>query len=160
MAATVTCPEQRVLLKVSWETYERLLAEQVDAAGTRFTYDRGLLEIMVVSLGHEDPNRTLALLAEIVAEETGRDLVQSGSTTFKRKDLEKGFEPDSSFYLDARAEAMRGKKELDLLVDPPPDLVIEIDIASSSLPRLPIFAAVGVGKRTNPARTPFPDPCA
>ena len=53
-------------------------------------------------------------------------------------------EPDSSFYVDARAEAIRGKKELDLLVDPPPNLVIEIYIASSSLPRLPIFAAVGV----------------
>lgn len=157
MATTLTLPEQRVLLKVSWQTYERLLAEHVDSPGTRFAYDGGLLEIMVVYVGHEDPNRTLALLVEIVAEETNRDLRRAGSTTFKREDLEKGFEPDSSFYLDERAEQVRGKAELDLLVDPPPDLIIEIDITRSSLPRLPIFAAVGVPEvwRYDGARVTF-----
>jgi Uma2 family endonuclease len=39
---------------------------------------------------------------------------------------------------------MRGKKRLDLSVDPPPDLVIEIDITSISLKRLPLFAAFGI----------------
>lgn len=144
MATTLTLPEQRVLLKVSWETYERLLAEHVESPGTRFAYDAGRLEIMVVYVGHENPNRTLALLVEVVAEETNRDFHPAGSTTYTREDLEKGFEPDSSFYLDERAERVRGKSELDLLVDPPPDLIIEIDITRSSLPRLPIFAAVGV----------------
>jgi len=144
MATTLLLPEQRVLLKVSWETYEQLLAEHLDSPGTRFTCDRGVLEIMVVYVGHEDPNRTLALLVEIVGEETNRDLHPAGSTTFKRQDLQKGFEPDSSFYFDERAERVRGKTDLDLLVDPPPDLIIEIDITRSSLPRLPIFAAVGV----------------
>ncbi len=144
MATTLAPPEQRVILNASWETYERLLAEHVDSPGTRFAYDRGLLEIMVVYIGHENPNRTLALLAEIVAEATNRDFVASGSVTCKRKDLEKGFEPDSSFYLDEHAAQVRGKEELDLMVDPSPDLVIEVDITRSSLPRQPIFAAVGV----------------
>jgi len=128
---------------VSWETYERLLAEIVESAGTHLTYDEGALEILVVSIGHEDPNRTLAQLAEVVAEEIGRDLYHAGSTTFKRKDLAKGFEPDSCFYID-RAEQVRGKEELDLVTDPPPDLVIEVDITRSSLSRFPIFAALGV----------------
>src|SRR5712692_3950770 len=118
MATTLAPPEQRVILNASWETYERLLAEHVDSLGTRFTYDRGLLEIMVVYIGHEDPNRMLALLVEIVAEETNRDVFAAGSTTFKRKDLEKGFEPDSSFYLDERAPQVRGKERLDLMIDP------------------------------------------
>src|SRR5712692_8666436 len=100
MATTLAPPAQRVILNASWETYERLLAEHVDSLGTRFTYDRGLLEIMVVYIGHEDPNRTLAALAEAMAVETDRDFLPAGSTTFKRKDLETGFEPDSSFYLD------------------------------------------------------------
>lgn len=144
MATTLTLPEQRVLLQVSWETYERLLAEHVESPGTRFAYDGGRLEIMVVYVGHENPNRTLARLVEIVAEETNRDFCPAGSTTFKREDLEKGVEPDSSFYFDERAAWVRGKSELDLRVDPPPDLIIEIDITRSSLPRLPIFAALGV----------------
>src|SRR5713101_5760577 len=141
---TIAPPEERVVLEnVSWETYERLLAESIESVGTRFTYDEGVLEIMVVSIAHENPNRTLAQLVEIVAEETQRDLHHAGSTTFKRKDLAKGFEPDSCFYLD-HAEQARGKEELDLVTDPPPDLVIEVDITRSSLSRFPIFAALGV----------------
>ncbi len=144
MPTSLALPEQRVLLNVSWETYQRLVAEHGESPGTRLTYDGGQLEIMVVYVGHEDPNRTLALLVEIVAEETNRDLLAAGSATFQRRDLEKGFEPDSSFYFDERAEQVRGKNQLDLEVDPPADLVIEIDMTRSSLPRLPIFAAVGV----------------
>ena len=141
---TIAAPEQRVVLQnVSWETYERLLAESVESVGTRFTYDEGALEIMVLSIAHEDPNRTLAYLVEVVAAATERDLRRAGSTTFKRKDLAKGFEPDSCFYID-HVEQVRGKEELDLLTDPPPDLVIEVDITRSSLSRFPIFAALGV----------------
>jgi len=144
MPAIAAPPEQRVLLRnLSWETYERLLAENVESVGTRFTYDGGFLEIMVVGVGHEDPNRTLAALVEIVAEETELDFRRTGSTTFKRRDLEKGFEPDSCYYL-KNAGRVRGKDELDLNTDPPPDLVIEVDITRSSLNRFPIFAAVGV----------------
>src|SRR5438046_9570204 len=97
---------------------------------------------MVVGLAQEDPNRTLAQLVAIVAEETDQDLFLAGSPTFKRKDLAKGFEPDSCFYID-HAEQVRGKEELDLVTDPPPDLVIEVDITRSSLSRFPIFAALG-----------------
>ncbi|MBM3814187.1 MAG: Uma2 family endonuclease [Acidimicrobiia bacterium] len=144
MPATAAPPEQRVILEnVSWETYERLLAENVESVGTRFTYDGGLLEIMVVGVGHEDPNRTLAALAEIVAEETRKDFRRTGSTTFKRRDLGKGFEPDSCYYFQ-NAPRVRGKDDLDLNEDPPPDLVIEVDITRSSLNRFPIFGAVGV----------------
>ena len=66
-----TLAEQRVILQnVSWETYERLLAESIESPGTRFTYDDGALEIMGVSIAHENPNRTLAMLVAIVAEGT------------------------------------------------------------------------------------------
>jgi Uma2 family endonuclease len=144
VTTTIAPPEQRVILEnVSWETYERLLAESIESAGTRFTYDDGALEIMVVSIAHEYPNRTLALLVEIVAMETERSLHRAGSTTFKRKDLLKGFEPDSCFYI-SHAEQARGREELDPVTDPPPDLVIEVDITRSSLSRFPIFAALGV----------------
>jgi Uma2 family endonuclease len=136
--------DNRLLLRnISWETYERLLSESVDNPGTRFTYDEGNLEIMVLSIGHEMLNRTLALLAEVTAEETGRNFRGAGSTTFRRKDRAKGFEPDSCFYF-GHAASIRRKKEIDLTVDPPPELVIEVDISRSSLDRLPIFAAIGV----------------
>ena len=146
MPTAIALPEHRVLLRnVSWETYERLLSENVNVLGTRFAYDEGLLEIMVVSSGHEAPNRSLEILIAIVAEETGKDCWCAGSTTFRRKDLEKGFEPDSCYYF-AQADRVRGNDNLDLAVDPPPELVIEVDITRSSLDRFRIFAAVGVAE--------------
>jgi len=144
MLPTIAPPEERVVIHdVSWETYQRLLTESVNNCGTRFTYDDGELEIMVVNAGHETPNRTLASIVEITAGETGRDFWPTGSTTFQRSDLLKGFEPDSSFYFE-NAAAVQGKAELDLHNDPPPELVIEVDISRSSLRRFPIFAAIGV----------------
>jgi Uma2 family endonuclease len=135
---------QRVILHgVSWETYERLLADFEDSHAAHFAYDQGVLEIMVLSLQHEEPNRTLSLLVEVLAEELGVDVRRLGSTTFKRRDLSKGFEPDSCFYIQ-NEDRVKGKKEIDLTVDPPPDLLIEIDISSPSLDKLPIYARLGV----------------
>ncbi len=146
MRMAIALPEHRVLLRnISWETYERLLSENVNTLGTRFAYDEGLLEIMVVSSGHESPNRSIADLIVITALESGKDYWPAGSTTFQRKDLEKGFEPDSCYYF-AQADRVRGNDNLDLAVDPPPELVIEVDMTRSSLNRFRIFAAVGVSE--------------
>ena len=144
MATALPPPDQRVVLrKVSWETYEGLLAGQEDSSAPRFTYDRGTLEIMSPLPEHEEVNRALASLVENVAVEWRMSFRNLGSTTFKRDDLGCGFEPDSCFYL-RNAERMRGNARIDLTVDPPPDLVIEIDITHPSLDKLPIYAALGV----------------
>ena len=144
MASAISSPEQLVILdSVTWDTYERLITEHGERCGTRFTYDEGVLQIMVVSSRHERPNRTLATLVEVLAEEWGVDIARLGSMTFKRKDLQKGFEPDSCFYIQ-HADAIHGKQQIDIAVDPPPDLSIEVDITSGSLNRFPIFAAVGI----------------
>jgi Uma2 family endonuclease len=135
---------QRLILRgVSWATYQRLLEDFKDSHAAHFAYDRGVLEIMVLSTKHERPNRTLALLVEVLAEELNMDVQRLGSTTCTREDLDKGFEPDSCFYIQNEAR-VRGKEEIDLAVDPPPDLVIEIDITSPSLNKFPIYARIGV----------------
>ena len=135
---------QRVILRhVSWETYERLLAEHEQSSSPRFTYDGGVLEIMSPSTRHERLNRSIATLCEVIAEECNIELDNVGSNTFKRKDLARGFEPDSCFYVQ-NVERVRSREQIDLTVDPPPDLVIEIDISRSSLDRFPIFASIGV----------------
>lgn len=137
-------PEQRVLMTgVSWATYERLLDDLKDSSSPRVTFDRGVMEVMSPSAEHEESNRTIALLVEVLAEEFGLDVRDLGSTTFKREDLERGFEPDSCFYIQNEAR-MRGKREVDLTNDPPPDLIIEVDITSPSLNKFPIYAAMGV----------------
>lgn len=144
MPSIVAPTEQRVTLAgLSWDTYERLLAEHQGAANPRFAYDRGVLEIMVVSYEHEELNRLIAALFEAAAAEVGIDFANAGSTTFKRQDLARGFEPDTAFYV-RHAARMRGKRQVDPVSDPPPDLVIEVDITHSSLDKLAIYAAIAV----------------
>jgi len=142
---TVKSPaEQRVILRnISWETYERLLEERGDSRVPRLAYDRGELEIMSPSSEHESVGYFVSLLVAVLAEEMGVNAYGVGSTTYKRGDLGRGFEPDASFYI-ANEEPVRGKPRIDLAVDPPPDLVIEIDITSPSLDKFPIYARLGV----------------
>jgi Uma2 family endonuclease len=132
-----------ILHNISWETYERLLSEHKGRPSPRFAYDQGDLEIMVLSFEHEQFNRLLADVFTVIAAEMNLDFTNAGSTTFRRENLAKGFEPDTCFYVQ-NVERVVGKKRLDLTEDPPPDLVIEIDITSPSLNKLPIYAAVGV----------------
>ena len=144
MVTLLSPPEQRVILhNVSWETYERLLTDPQDSSAPRLTYDRGTLEITSPSSEHERYNRTAAQIVEELAVEMNMNIDSLGSTTFRREDIDRGFEPDSCFYIQ-NAARVRGKKRIDLTVDPPPDLVIEIDITSPSLAKFPIFAQVGV----------------
>ena len=144
MATATIASEQRLVLHgVSWETYERLLNDHFDRGVPRFTYDRGELEILEPSPEHEIINRALALLVELVAAELEIETLNIGSMTCKRKDLERGFEPDSGFYVQNEA-LVRGKTEIDLYLDPPPDVVIEIEITRSAIPKLPIYAAISV----------------
>lgn len=144
MTMTLRSPEQRVVLdNITWNVYENLLIGHRDRSVPRFTYDRGQLEIVSPSAEHEQLKEKVALLVNIVAEEMGINLEGFGSTTFCREDLARGFEPDACFYIENLAR-VRGKKDFDLRLDPPPDLVIEIDIPSSSLDKFSIMAEAGV----------------
>ena len=144
MASVLDRSEQRVLLEgLSWEIYESLVRASQNRGAPRFTYDRGQLEIMNPSAEHERLKETTTLLVNIVAEELRINVEAFGSTTFRRLDVGRGFEADSCFYIHNLAR-VKGKTEIDLHVDPPPDLVIEIDITTSSLDKLSIFASLGV----------------
>jgi Uma2 family endonuclease len=144
MAIAISPPEQRILLdNITWETYESLLQAHCDRSVPRFTYDRGQLEIMSPSIEHEELKDTVTLLVNTLAEEMGINTQSFGSATFRRADLQRGFEPDGCFYVQS-VTRIQGRTELDLTVDPPPDLVIEIDLTSPSLPKFPIFAQLGV----------------
>jgi Uma2 family endonuclease len=144
MATVLSLPEQRIVLdNISWETYENILVAQRDRSVPRLTYDRGHLEIMSPSAEHERLKETVTLLINIMAEEMGINAEGFGSTTFRREDLARGFEPDTCFYI-ASLGRVKGKTTLDLRLDPPPDLVIEIDLTSSSLDKFSIFAQLGV----------------
>jgi Uma2 family endonuclease len=138
-----TAPESIHLSGISWQTYEALLTELHDRH-LRLTYNRGYLEIMTPSPEHELNKKVLGRFVETLAEETNLQIYPLGSTTFKSPNLS-GVEPDECFYI-RQIEAVQGKKRLDPIEDPAPDLVIEIDITNSSPHRLQVYANLGVAE--------------
>jgi Uma2 family endonuclease len=143
VAARQSSADQRfVLWNVGWDTYE-LLLKQLGDRPVRLTYDGQNLELMSPSRWHEIVKSILGRLVEALALELDIPLSGGGSTTFRREDLQRGLEPDECYWI-ANAARVRGKRELDLYVDPPPDLVIEVDISRSSLDRQGIYAKLRV----------------
>jgi len=134
----------RVLLQgVSWSTYQGLVHDLAEKPNKRLTYDQQWLEIMTPLPEHESNKRLLGRIVEATTEELGLEIYSLGSTTWSREDLQRGLEPDECYYITSEAQ-VRGKTDIDLSVDPPPDLALEIDITSSSLNRLAIYASLGV----------------
>jgi Uma2 family endonuclease len=143
-APAVNTPVQHIVLEhVSWETYESLLADYVDQSVPHFTYDRGKLEIVSPLTNHEADNRTLGTVVELITMNWRLDIRDVGSMTYWRKDKRRGFEPDSSFYIQHVSD-VRGKEQIGLSVDPPPDLVIEIEVTNAAIAKLPLYADAGI----------------
>jgi Uma2 family endonuclease len=135
--------EQRVILdNISWSTYLAIL-QDADSCRGRITYDRGVLEIMSPSKLHEHVKRLIGRMIEVFTETLNIDIESASSTTFKRADLERGFEADECYYIQHAAE-IRAKDDIDMTVDPPPDLIIEVDISRSSLNKFGIYRALAV----------------
>jgi Uma2 family endonuclease len=146
VSAPGAIPDQIALLHdVSWETYECLLADHVNGAVPRFTFDRGTLEIMSPFTDHEEYKQFLTQIVECVARGLRLSIRSLGSSTFKRSRLQRGFEADACFYVQT-AKRMAGKFPIDPESDPGPDLVIEIETTSSALDKLPLFADFAVAE--------------
>ena len=141
--ATLPVEERFILHDVNWETYEQLLANYLDRSNPRFTYDRGVLEIMSPSSEHEELTEIITQLVYILAEEWGLEYRNFGRTTFRHRDTEAGFEPVSCFYIQS-VESISGVRRIDLSVHPPPDIVIEVEMTSPALKKLPVYARVSV----------------
>ncbi|RUR78276.1 Uma2 family endonuclease [Chlorogloeopsis fritschii PCC 9212] len=135
-------PGQRVLLQdVNWQEFETILADLGEHRATRIAYDRGILEIMTPLPEHEYDKEIIGDLLKALLEELNIEFISLGSTTFKNQAMAQGIEPDQCFYIKNEAR-VRGKKRLDLTVDPPPDLALEVDVTSRT--HLNIYEALKV----------------
>jgi Uma2 family endonuclease len=136
-------PETRVVLSnISWATYEAILADS-DSCGKRFTYDRGTLEIMSPSSAHEWFHKLLGRLVEAFTVERNIPIRSTATTTLRSQLKDRGLEADESYYI-ANESHVRGRKDLDLTRDPPPDLAIEVEISRSAMDKLAIYGDLGV----------------
>jgi Uma2 family endonuclease len=134
--------QQLILRDFDWEAYEGLLSA-LDDRPVRLTYDGGNVELMTLSHRHERYSSLLGRFVEILTDELDVPFHIGGSTTFSRKDLGSGLKPDRCYWLESEP-LVRDKEEIDLTMDPPPDLALEIDVSRSSLNRMRIYAALGV----------------
>lgn len=135
---------QRIVLHaVDWQTYEKFL-DAVGNRSLRLTYDRGKLEIMAPSWNHEWLKSRMGFLLCLFGGLLRMKVQPGGSTTFRRKDVARGLEPDDCFYIQNADRMLGPNHEVDLTRDPPPDLALEVDIHSSSLDRMGIYAALRV----------------
>jgi Uma2 family endonuclease len=135
-------PYEHVFLPgVSYATYEALVTEIEGRRRLRITYHHGEMEIMSPTQDHERPKKLIGQMIEVITEELGIPRMSCGSTTFKDKLLDCGLEPDECYYIQHEAD-VRGRT-VELRVDPPPDLVVEVDVTTSVIDRFPIYAALG-----------------
>lgn len=125
-------PGQRIVLRdVNWQQFEDILEELGDHRGSRLAYFKETLEIVSPLPKHEQAKVVIADLLKILLDELDMDWEPLGSTTFKRQEMQAGIEPDDCFYIQNHA-LMIGRSRIDLNVDPPPDLVLEIDVTSKT----------------------------
>jgi len=92
---------------------------------------------------HEHPKVQFDRFIFALAEKLEIEIKSAGSITLKREDVNRGIEPDNCYYIQTEP-TVRGRQELDLETDPPPDLAIEIDITSTSVNKFGIYLALGV----------------
>ncbi|MBS1809135.1 MAG: Uma2 family endonuclease [Acidobacteria bacterium] len=128
---------------VAWEDYEQLMYDLRESSVVRVFYNQGRMEIMSPLPAHEKPVKVLGRLINAISDELDIDIESLGTSTLKDEMTNKGAEPDDSFYVQ-NAAAVIGKEDLNLQHDPPPDIVIESDLTSSSLDRFAIYAGLGV----------------
>lgn len=146
MIATLSTQKNSIILNnIHWNTYQSLVKDSAEQPNKRLTYDRGILEIMTPLPEHETYKKLIDRFVLVMVEEMNKEMRSLGSCTWSRQDLKQGLEPDECYYIN-HEEAVRGKLKIDLNFDPPPDLVIEIDITSSSLNRMAIYERLKVAE--------------
>jgi Uma2 family endonuclease len=141
---SVNLPEKRVTFyDVSWQAYEAILAALGEKRSARLSYYKGTLEIMAPLEAHENPKEVMGDFITILVDEGDFVGIKSmGSTTLNYPQLGVGAEPDQCYYI-AKEPQVRGKT-VDLQTDPPPDLVLEVDITHTDINKNALYAEMGV----------------
>ena len=127
---------------LTWKDYLAVLSAIGDDRAAKLTYDQGRLEITMPLQAHEFASEMIALFIRILVEELEMELKSIGSTTLSYPDLDRGAEPDKGFYI--QNQPVVAGRDIDFEKDPPPDLVVEIDITNTDIDKLTLYAAMGI----------------
>lgn len=131
------------LQDVSWEEYQRLLDSLDERPRFKMTYDFGELHIMTKTFRHESFANLFGYLMVVLAEELDFEFISGGTTTLSSENTETGAEGDDCYYFD-HLEEIGAKDRLDLTVDPPPNILVEVDVTNPSIKKFPTYATLGI----------------
>ena len=135
--------ERRVALGgITWEGYQQILHALPQSRGALLTYDRGTLEITMPSESHEFARALIGVFIRVLVFEMGMNMKTMGSTTLDREDLDRGAEPDDAYYI--QNQPLVAGREVNLAEDPPPDLVVEVDLTHTDIDKNRLYASMGV----------------
>lgn len=132
-----------VLSDVSWAEYEGLLESVGEATGLRISYSEGTMQVMTLSTTHEGYQFLIHALVLLTSLRLKIKVLSFASATMRKPAKLKGVEPDLSYYVET-ADEIGSRSDLDFSVDPPPDIIVEVDLQHQSLSKFPIYAALGV----------------
>ncbi len=132
----------RLLHGVSWDDYAAFLQALGDYS-LRHTYDGWTLEMMSPRKDHDRVAHLLGRFIEQMTIRLGISIQSVGSMTVSSPLVRQSVQPDQGYYVTHEPQ-VSGKPAFDPLVDPPPDLIIEVDVTNSSVPRIPAFAALAI----------------
>ena len=133
--------QSTILHDIDWQQFESILEDLGEKRRTRIAYLDGVLEIVMPLPEHEKIKVLISYFVQVLLDELGIDFEGYGSTTFKAKAKRAGLEPDECFYIQNNV-AMRGIRKLDMAIDPPPDLAIEVDVTSKT--KFDVYRVLGV----------------
>lgn len=135
--------EKRVTFyNLSWRSYEQIIEALGDRRASRLTYYQGILEIVTPLEAHESASDRIGILIHILTEELGLNIKSMASTTLNKPDLKIGAEPDKCYYI--QNEPLVRGKVVNLTSDPPPDLIVEIDITHTDIDKNQLYQAMGL----------------
>ena len=135
--------EKRVTLHgLNWQAYQQILEALPQSRAARLTYDRGTLEITVPLETHEFIIRLMERVMTVIMEELRLNIKTMGSTTMNREGLKRGSEPDCAYYIENQAAV--SDRDVDFETDPPPDLVVEVDITHTDIDKNQLYATLGI----------------
>ena len=131
-----------VFHSLDWQRYQTLREMLSRERNVRFTYMHGILEVTMPLEIHEFSARLIEKFIWILVVELGMKVKTMGSTTLDREILDKSAEPDDAYYI--QNQPLVAGRDVNLEIDPPPDLVVEVDITHTDINKLQLYAAMGV----------------
>ncbi len=132
-----------ITMGLDWPGYLGLLKALGERGVPRLTYLDGRVTLVSPGDTHELLKKRLAALVEDVLVGLGIDHVASGQTTLRRRPRKAGVEGDETYYI-ARAGVVAEKTRIDLRVDPPPDLAIEVVVSHPVKDALEVYRRLRV----------------